>query len=61
MDGAGSNVENLKERIGELVRERQLLRTNGADRSLLEGNRVELALRQSELGRALADRVLARS
>lgn len=61
MDGAGSNVENIKERIGELVRERQLLRTNGADRSVLEGNRVELALRQAELGRALINRHAAAS
>jgi hypothetical protein len=53
MNGADPNVENLKTRIGELVRERQTLRTNGADRSSLEGNRRELALRQAELGRAL--------
>jgi hypothetical protein len=61
MNGAHSNVDNLRERIGELVRERQSLRTNGADRSSLEGNRVELALRQAQLGRALADQVLAKS
>jgi hypothetical protein len=53
MSGADTNVENLKTRIGELVRERQTLRVNGADRSSLEGNRRELALRQAELGRAL--------
>jgi hypothetical protein len=53
MNGADPNVENLKTRIGELVRERQTLRWNGADRSSLEGNRRELALRQAELGRAL--------
>jgi len=33
MNGADSNVDNLRERIGELVRERQSLRTNGAIRS----------------------------
>jgi hypothetical protein len=53
MNGADPNVENLKTRIGELVRERQTLRTNGADRSSLEGNRRELALRHAELSRAL--------
>jgi hypothetical protein len=53
MTGADPNVENLKTRIGELVRERQLLRSNGADRSSLEGNRRELALRHAELSRAL--------
>jgi hypothetical protein len=55
MNGAYSNVENLRERIGELVRERQLLRITGASRSSLEWNRVELARRQAELGRALID------
>jgi hypothetical protein len=55
MDGANPNVENLRERIGELVRERQTLRITGASRSSLEGNRIELALRQAELGRALID------
>jgi hypothetical protein len=53
MHGADPNVENLRTRIGELVRERQTLRNNGADRSTLEGNRVELALRYAELSRAL--------
>jgi hypothetical protein len=55
MNGAYSNVENLRERIGELVRERQLLRITGASRSSLEWNRVELARRQAELSRALID------
>jgi hypothetical protein len=41
------------ERIGELVRERQELRTTGADRSSLEENRRQLVDRQWELGRAL--------
>ena len=48
-----SVVESLKQRIGELVRERQELRTTGADGDSLEGNRVELAHQQSELNRAL--------
>jgi hypothetical protein len=55
MNGAYSNVENLRERIGELVCERQLLRITGASRSSLEWNRVELARRQAELSRALID------
>jgi hypothetical protein len=50
---AESDVERLRERIGELVRERQELRTAGADRWSLEQNRRQLADRQSELGRAL--------
>jgi hypothetical protein len=35
------------------VRERQELRTTGADRESLERNRIQLVRRQSELGRAL--------
>jgi hypothetical protein len=50
-----SDVESLRERIGELVRERQELRTAGADRWSLEQNRRQLANRQSELGRALIE------
>jgi hypothetical protein len=46
-------VERLKDRIGELVRERQELRTAGANRESLEHNRLQLVHRQSELGRAL--------
>jgi hypothetical protein len=48
-----ASVESLKQRIGELVCERQELRTTGADGDSLEGNRVELARQQSELNRAL--------
>jgi hypothetical protein len=51
-----TDVESLRERIGELVRERQQLRTTGASRGSLEWNRVQLARRQSELGRALIER-----
>jgi hypothetical protein len=50
-----TDVESLRERIGELVRERQELRTTGASRRSLEWNRVQLARRQSELGRALIE------
>jgi hypothetical protein len=59
MERLNPEVEHLLERIGELVRQRQDLRARGADRGLLEGNRVELARSQAELGRALIDRVLA--
>jgi hypothetical protein len=48
-----SDVARLRDRIGELVRERQDLRTAGADRESLERNRIQLVRRQSELGRAL--------
>jgi len=54
-----TEVESLRERIGELVRERQELRTMGADRRSLEWNRVQLARRQSELGRALIEQHIA--
>jgi hypothetical protein len=53
MDATGMDVERLRERIGQLVRERQELRDAGASRGSLEHNRVQLARRQSELGRAL--------
>jgi hypothetical protein len=59
MERVNTEVENLLERIGELVRQRQDMRTSGADRGSLEGNRVELARSQAELSRALVDRVLA--
>ena len=47
------DVERLRERIGELVRKRQELRTAGASHGSLERNRLQLVRRQSELGRAL--------
>lgn len=50
-----SEVERLRARIGELVRERQELRTAGANRGLLERNRLQLVSRQSELSRALIE------
>jgi hypothetical protein len=49
-------VERLQERIGELIRERQELRTAGASRGTLENNRRQLLQRQSELGYALIAR-----
>jgi hypothetical protein len=48
-----ADVERLRERIGELVHERQELRTAGADRWSLEQNRRQLVDSHSELGQAL--------
>ncbi len=56
-----TDVESLRERIGELVRERQELRTAGATRRSLEWNRVQLVRRQSELGRAPIEEHIATS
>ena len=54
-----TDIESLRERIGELVRERQELRRRGASRRSLESNRVQLVRRQSELGRALIEEHIA--
>jgi hypothetical protein len=54
-----TDVESLRERISELVLERQELRTAGASRRSLESNRLQLARRQSELGRALIEQHVA--
>jgi len=51
--GLEPEVEVLREQIGQLVRERQELRTAGVDRESLEQNRRQLVDRQSELGRVL--------
>jgi hypothetical protein len=51
----GRDVDRLRERIGELVRERQELRTRGASRESLEFNRLQLVHRHSQLGRALIE------
>jgi hypothetical protein len=50
-----SEIERLRARIGELVRERQELRRAGAGRGSLERNRLQLLRRQSELGLALIE------
>jgi len=54
-NGHEPEAERLRERIGELVRERQDLRTAGASSASLERNRLQLARRHSELGRALIE------
>jgi len=48
-----ADVETLRDRIGELVRERQELRGSGASHRSLEENRLQLVHGQSQLGRAL--------
>jgi hypothetical protein len=48
-----ADVETWRDRIGELVRERQELRGSGASHRSLEENRLQLVHGQSELGRAL--------
>ncbi len=54
------SVEVLCERHDELVRQRQELRTAGADDGLLEKNRLQIARCQFELSHALIERYLAR-
>jgi hypothetical protein len=51
--GQVGEVEALRQRIDELVCERQRLRTDGANRASLERNRIRLAGSQSELSRAV--------
>jgi hypothetical protein len=48
-----SKVDRLKERIAELVGERQRLRANEAPAHELEANRREIATLQQELSEAL--------
>lgn len=50
-----SEIERLRARIGELVRERQELRMAGAGHGSLERNRLQLVHSQSELGRVLIE------
>ena len=52
------SVESLNLRISALCAERQSLRTNGANESTLERNRVELARAQWDLSHALIERYL---
>ena len=52
------NVEGLSEEIATLVRERQELRQNAADPSLLERNRRRITELQWALSRALIQRHL---
>ena len=51
----GEKVAALRRLLGYLVVERQRLRSEGADRGTLEGNRRALATMQARLGRALAE------
>jgi hypothetical protein len=54
--GAGPVVEELQERIAELVCERQDLRAFGASRVWLERNRAQLVRSQWDLSHALIER-----
>jgi len=51
-----ASVESLQEQIGELVAERQALRTEGGSATALERNRRRIAKLQWELSRALIAR-----
>ena len=51
-----ASVEVLREELRGLVAERQAMREREAGRDELESNRLELALRQRQLSRALIDR-----
>ena len=55
---ANATVENLLEQIGELVAERQALRTKGSSAVALERNRRRIAKLQWQLSRALIERHL---
>lgn len=56
-----AEVDRLNEEIRVLVRERQDLRTQGADREELERNRREIVGRHWSLARALAEIYAPRS
>ena len=53
-----ASVEGLQEELRVLVAERQAMREREAGRDALESNRLELALRQRQLSRALIARHL---
>ena len=50
-----AEIEQLNEEIRTLVRERQDLRTSGAEREELERNRREIVSRQWRLAHALGE------
>ena len=54
-------VEQLTERLRQLVSERQSLRDRGASTADLERNRLEIVRRQWELSHALIERYLPHS
>ena len=48
-----TQVHSLEQSLADLVQERQRLRTEGAEKAELEGNRREIVARQQELSDAL--------
>jgi hypothetical protein len=58
---ARETVESLTQHISTLTTERQALRTNGANETALERNRVQIARAQWELSYALIERYLPNS
>lgn len=60
MRETGMTIDELNATIATLARERQELRSAGADRAALEHNRRELVARQLELCHALIARYSAR-
>jgi hypothetical protein len=56
--GIEHRLEELRNRISELVAQRQELRSFGANSPSLEQNRVELARSHQELSQALIERHL---
>lgn len=58
---ARETVESLNQHIWTLTTERQALRTDGASKTALERNRVNIARAQWELSYALIERYLPNS
>ena len=48
-----THIDSLERSLADLVQERQRLRTEGAEKAELEGNRREIVARQQELSDAL--------
>ena len=53
---SGPPIAQIESIISDLIRERQRLRRENRDASLLEANRLAIVYWQQELGRALGER-----